>query len=263
MSEFEQLLSDFEFAFDCKITVHDLAHIFQDADKNPLMKPQRNSHRQTFRHCAEESRTYCLNHCMYQLNRRIDRTHVSSLVKRCRHGVIEVVAPLYIMQTHVATLFAGIWGSRRKNSTGLQPADPALIAMLCRMLPIFGSGLISKAEFIRSAGVSNFSRKDGIQQFIALNFRNNISLKDLAVKIGLSESRTCHLVKEVFGRTFSELMTDERLERARQCLIGTDYRMNEIAGITGFGSAEHFNRMFSRHCGITPGEYRRRYKRNI
>jgi AraC-like DNA-binding protein len=265
MAELEQLLCDFENAFNCKITVHDLAHIFQNADKKNLIGPRRDSHRQTFPQCAEESRTYCLDHCMHQLNRKIDNIHAGSFIKRCHRGIIEVVVPLYVMQGHVATLFAGIWRSRNKKDItgGMEPADPALIDTLRRVLPVFGYGLINKAEFIRSGGVRDFSRKASIQQFIAMNFRKNVSLKDLSGKIGLSESRACHLVKEIFGKTFGELMTDERLERARISLIGTDYRMNEIADFSGFGSAEHFSRTFSKHCGITPGEYRRKFKRNI
>jgi AraC family transcriptional regulator len=264
MPAIEQLLCDFESAFDCKITVHDFASLFISSDDKSLIDPRRYSHRKTFPYCSQESRAYCLNNCMYQLNRKVERTHKGSFLKHCRHGVIEVVAPLYVMQTHVATLFAGIWGSRRKaGAPKLSHADPALINKLCRLLPVFGSGLLSRAEFIRSGGSEEFSRKAEIQKFISLNFSKNISLKNLSSKTGLSKSRTTHLVKELFGKTFSELLTNERLEHARQLLIGTDYRMNEISALTGFGSHEHFSRMFRRHCGITPGEYRRRHKLNI
>jgi AraC-like DNA-binding protein len=265
MYVFEELLPDFELAFDCKITIHDLARIFYDSNKKSLINPIRYSHRKTFADCSEESWTYCQNHCMYQINKEIERTHKVSFIKHCRNGLIEVVVPLYLMQTHVATLFAGIWSSRhKKGNTRREPANPASIMRICRMLPVFGSGLLSRAEFIRSGGgEAEFSRKAEIKNFISKNFRRDVSLKKLSVKIGVSESRACHLVKELFGKTFSQLLTDERLEHARQVLIGTDYRMNEISVFTGFGSAEHFSRMFRKHCGITPCEYRRRYKLNI
>ena len=261
MHAIEQLLCDFESGFDCKMTVHDFAGIFRDAEGKPLINSERYSHRKTFQHCSDKSRTYCMNNCMYLLNKEIHRTHKPSFIKRCRHGTIEVVAPLYAMQAHVGTLFAGIWCSRQKaGSSRLQAADPLLINRLCRILPVFGYGLLARTEFMRSGKTGDFSRKAEIREFISLNFSKEISLDTLSRKIGLSESRACHLVKEIFKKTFTELLLDERLEHARQFLIGTDYRMNEVSGFSGFGSAEHFSRMFRKHCGMTPGEYRRRYK---
>jgi AraC family transcriptional regulator len=264
MHAIEELLCDFESAFDCKITVHDFAGIFHDADGKALLDLKRHSHRTTFLHCSKESRTYCMNNCMYQLNKKIHRTHKISFIKHCRHGVIEVVAPLYAMQTHVGTLFAGIWRPRQKDrSSRLKAADPLLINRLCRILPVFGYGLLAKTEFMRSRKSGDFSRKAEIKEFISRNFSKEISLDTLSKKIGLSKSRTCHLVREIFRKTFIELLLDERLEHARQFLIGTDYRMNEIADFAGFGSAEHFSRMFRKYCEMSPGEYRRRYKLKI
>lgn len=63
-------------------------------------------------------------------------------------------------------------------------------------------------------------------------------------KIGLSPSGSGHLVKELTGKPINYL-------------IGTDYRMKEIAALSGFGSQEHFIRSFREKYSKTPAEFRK------
>ncbi|MER2143578.1 MAG: helix-turn-helix domain-containing protein, partial [Eubacteriales bacterium] len=47
------------------------------------------------------------------------------------------------------------------------------------------------------------------------------------------------------------------VRRARDYLSHTQLRIQEIALLCGYNSAEHFSRQFRRHSGISPGQYRR------
>lgn len=260
----EQLLNDFEKECGCRLTLHDLANVFQDAEGKSLLKAGRSSHRQRLPVCAAEERRYCVEHCMNQINRRICRRRETGFIKHCRSGVIEVVAPIFRDHVHVATLFAGQWRSRHADVPAELPvAGPEKLQRLRRLLPIFGIGLLEATERRRHQGRKEFSRAAEIREFIAARAHQDIALQALARKLGLSPSRTCHLVNNIFGKPFGVLLAEERIERARQLLIGTDYLMHEIAVLTGFGSAEHFSRMFRRHGDMTPGEYRRRYRLNL
>jgi AraC-like DNA-binding protein len=259
--DIEAYLRDFEEECDCVLSVHDLGRVFVDAESNKLLPAKRSSHRKRIAICNTEDRQYCIKCCMTRLNRRIQQRHETSFIKRCRKGVLEVVAPLYRDQIHVVTLFAGVWQSRfRKQTLELNPVERQKMERLKRLLPIFGKGLLEHIFQIRFQGKKEFNRKAEIRNFIIIQAAESVSLQDLATSLRLSPSRTCHLVKECFGKTFNALLAQERIERARQLLISTDYRMNEIAEIVGLGTPEHFSRTFHKYSKISPREYRNRYQ---
>ena len=257
----EQYLCDFEKECDCILTVHDLRSVFVDADGKSLLAVERSSHRKRICICASTDREYCIYRCMNQVNRRAQQRHERSYFKHCKTGVIEIVAPLFQNQVHVATFFAGIWGSKRNSGKpGLSPVDSAKAHRLRRLLPLFAAGIMEFCTQNRFRGSREFNRKSEISNFIMANACSPIILNALAKNLNLSSSRTCHMVKEYFGKSLNVLIAEERLERARQLLITTDYRMNEIAELTGMGSAEHFSRTFRRYCKMSPGEFRSRYR---
>jgi AraC family transcriptional regulator len=256
MYELEPVVAAFEKVCGCKITVHDLAGVFLSGDKRPLLGEGRASHRQTYPECAAEDREYCIRHCMFDFNRQVNRSGRVFYLKRCRGRLLEVAAPLYRNGNQVATLFAGIL-----RYPFFDDAARGLLRGLCAMLPVFGEGLLRRAEFMRShRPEGGFGYRDRIEFFIGSNFNRTVSVADLARDLSLSVSRTCHLVKTLFGQNFSGLLVAERLEHARIYLRGSDYRIGEIGLLCGFGNAGHFCRMFTRHCRMPPGEYRRTHR---
>lgn len=259
--DIEQILCDFENECECVLSVHDLGQVFVDDEGKSLMDSRRSSHRQRIPICHEEDRTYCIKCCMTNLNRRVLTRHEVSFIKRCRKGVIEVVAPLYQDQKHVGTFFAGLWQSRfRKKTLNLYPVELKKIQRLTNLLPIFANGLLDYVWKTRFRNKQEFNRRAEIRDFIISSAGESISLDDLASTLKLSQSRTCHLVRECFGKSFNTLLAEERIERARQLLISTDYRMKEIAEIIGLGTPEHFSRTFFRYTQKSPRDYRKRYQ---
>ncbi len=109
MYDLEPAVVDFEGVCGCQITVHDLARVFVRKDSKPMLDERRASHRQTYAECAAEERDYCVAHCMFEFNRRVNESGRPYYLKRCRSGLIEVAIPLYRHQNQVATLFAGLW----------------------------------------------------------------------------------------------------------------------------------------------------------
>ena len=73
--------------------------------------------------------------------------------------------------------------------------------------------------------------------------------------------RYLHQIFAAAGTTFSAYVVAQRLERARQALIGRRFgrlSITDLAQEYGFYDSSHFNRTFKRHYGITPSEYRKR-----
>ncbi|HRX15762.1 MAG TPA: AraC family transcriptional regulator [Spirochaetota bacterium] len=64
------------------------------------------------------------------------------------------------------------------------------------------------------------------------------------------------LLKEEFTLSFSQYLNTIRLTEAKRLLQTTELKISEIASMTGFGSINHFNRIFKLTENRTPAEYR-------
>ncbi|MDR3708688.1 MAG: helix-turn-helix transcriptional regulator [Capsulimonadaceae bacterium] len=95
-----------------------------------------------------------------------------------------------------------------------------------------------------------------IRRVIAMMHTDHVSLKDLAGKLSLSESRTSHLVKETCGATFQDLLIDARIKTAMGLLRTSSMPVVDVAAYSGFRDIAHFHRIFRRITGLSPGRYR-------
>ena len=73
---------------------------------------------------------------------------------------------------------------------------------------------------------------------------------------GLSGSHFSHLIREKTGRTFTDLMAQYRVDRAKTMLRRTDKSIIQIAMECGFEDQSYFSRVFKRYSGTTPRGYR-------
>lgn len=250
MHELEPFLNDFEALCQCRITLHDHHHLLVNSDGTLMVKKERFSHRQTHSDCGYAGRHYCIAQCMFRFNAKVNRLHCRSCINHCKYGNIELAAPVFRGDTHVFSLFAGMW----KHPVSKE--EHTRIMRLYSLLPVLVNGLLDEAERIRSGSLRIISVKEKIEEFVSANFNRSVSTADLAGYLTLSVSRTCHLVKSYFQCPFSELLTRERISHAKLFLRHTDYRVNEIAFMCGFSSVEHFNRMFRKKTSQTPLKFR-------
>ena len=79
-------------------------------------------------------------------------------------------------------------------------------------------------------------------------------------------AETVHLAPNYFHRRFTAAfrvtpfgyMLGRRLNLGRQLLWSTNLTLDRIAARSGFSSAFHFSKLFKKHCGLSPSEFRRR-----
>jgi xylan 1,4-beta-xylosidase len=95
--------------------------------------------------------------------------------------------------------------------------------------------------------------------YIHRNYKENISLLDLAGYTYLSTSYISRSFKKYLGVTFTEYLVQVRLFHALSMLRG-NATITEIAYETGFSNASSLIEAFKNYMGITPGQYRREGK---
>lgn len=94
-------------------------------------------------------------------------------------------------------------------------------------------------------------------KYIKDNLFSDFKLEELSMIAFLSPSYFCRLFKEYTGRTVSEHTQKLRIEEACNLLRQTDRKVIEIAFDVGYRDIKHFNQVFRKITGKTPGEYRK------
>ena len=98
-----------------------------------------------------------------------------------------------------------------------------------------------------------------ITRYILLNYRDKITLNDIAEMEHLSSYYLSHLIKENLGFNFQSFLNAIRLEFAEKELVFTGKTLLQISQDCGFSSPNYFNKCFSAWYGKTPAQYRKEY----
>lgn len=105
-------------------------------------------------------------------------------------------------------------------------------------------------------GKKSLEKVKAILSYIEENYRNNITIEEIAGHCYYSKSYFMKFFKENMGMGFIRYLNDYRLEIAAKQLLESNGNILEIAINTGFENLSYFNRSFKKKYGITPGKYR-------
>ena len=101
-----------------------------------------------------------------------------------------------------------------------------------------------------------------IEQYVMQNMsRGQISLEELATAMGMGRVPFFHRIRSLTAKTPAELVRDMRLKHACILLKRTNINMSELATNVGFMTAENFINIFREKFGMTPLEYRLKYRK--
>lgn len=96
------------------------------------------------------------------------------------------------------------------------------------------------------------------KRYIAAHYEEaELTLGKVAEYVGLNEKYFTNRFTKEAGENFSSYLTGLRMQKARELLKTTSFKVYEIAEMTGYQNAEHFNRMFKKINGISPSQYRK------
>lgn len=93
-------------------------------------------------------------------------------------------------------------------------------------------------------------------QFITNNFDKNITLKDVADEVYLSQNYLSELFKKETGEGFYEFLSNYRIKRAKEILLTTNLKIYEVAESVGYNDSITFGRAFKKITGVTPNNFR-------
>ncbi|MBD2844810.1 helix-turn-helix transcriptional regulator [Paenibacillus sp. IB182496] len=96
--------------------------------------------------------------------------------------------------------------------------------------------------------------------YVELHYHQPLTLQQLAREAHLSPSYLSHLFVQAAGVPPMEFVRRVRLTKAKQRLIDSAVSLQDIARQTGYESQSHFSRAFRRAEGISPLQYRKKWR---
>ncbi|WP_166242858.1 AraC family transcriptional regulator [Paenibacillus turpanensis] len=98
------------------------------------------------------------------------------------------------------------------------------------------------------------------QDYMINHYRDPLTLEQMAQMAGLSVSHYSRLFKKCIGYSPIDYLNHLRMDRAKELLVLSDYRLKAIAGSVGYTDEFYFSRIFKKIVGVPPREYANRHR---
>lgn len=185
----------------------------------------------------------------YDLNRI--EFHCNSLVKSD--------LPYDRMRVLLSSCVSNYFGKRAGNGRILVRLNSIYYQIIEMLMSDFAVYIADEQQSLINGSDEN--RIHDIINYIHLNYKNPISLNDLADQFYMSTAYLSRYIKKKLGQNFGDYLAGVRLEFAVNELEQEDKPLTKIALDNGFPNIASFNKKFKEQYGITPKVYRDRIRK--
>jgi AraC-like DNA-binding protein len=239
-----ELLSDFEAELGLRLVFHDW---FSLSD----LPEEKRVHTHAFcLRVKEEHERECV---AWDLHRPLRTMHQYPLgrILTCPFGATEIQIPVQLNGRMFGVLFGGPFFTHRAGqATSLERKRRVLIALADQLAQ----------RLDRACGDPSGDRKREILRM--LRDRTTHTIRDLAEGLSLSEDRCRHVIKQLFGKAFSDLLLETRMSGAARQLLNGEQSITRIALDAGFSDPGYFSRRFKKAMGMSPRAFRKQSLRS-
>lgn len=106
-------------------------------------------------------------------------------------------------------------------------------------------------------------RMNEIYSYIRANFKEHISLDEIADEVNMTVPAFCRYFKKISRKTFTKFVNEYRVVHASKLLAETSLQITEVSFESGFNNFSHFNKSFKEFTGKSPSAYRKEFKNII
>lgn len=97
-------------------------------------------------------------------------------------------------------------------------------------------------------------------KYMEEHYREKLKLQDVADQVYVSQWHLSKLLNRYKGQSFSDILNNIRIEKAKELLKDPSLRIGDIADMVGFLDMAHFSRVFKRQTGLSANEFRNSLK---
>jgi AraC-like DNA-binding protein len=280
------------------ICIHDLSGILHNSSSMQLSQDN-TVHSCAFCEYAKTT-TSGLRFCLKckELSLKKALSHKDLFTGQCYLGITEIIKPVFYNNRPLCVIYLGnlnlientsnITNKIKKISAITGVSSNNLLKALNATEKITSSELSEYAEIVDiisnciTQAVSSdtkFSRKvistlpsyrntnhwviEHIQNYILTYYNKDLQLSQLAKLYFLNAEYLCRLFKQETGTNFSDYVNTIRINKAKQLLTSTKYKIVDISNEVGYQNVTYFNRLFKRYTEVTPKDFRNNHIEEI
>lgn len=91
-----------------------------------------------------------------------------------------------------------------------------------------------------------------VKNLIHKDLSKNYTIPELAKYVGTNEQYLKKHFKQYFGKTVMNYITEKKMEHAKELILTGDYRVSDVARMTGYKHSTHFTSAFKKYFGFIP-----------
>jgi len=175
---------------------------------------------------------------------------IRRMIERAQRGLAFPEAAIQILRADIINL---------AHSNDSFASVIRLFNLLYRLSLVEGARELSSSSFINAREENEDDRVRKVKDYIVANYMHNVSLKQMADLVCMSDESFSRFFRHKTGRTPNRYLIDYRLGIAARMLLTTKLSVAEIGFSCGFNTLSHFNRLFRESKGCTPSEFRERF----
>ncbi|NYS76433.1 helix-turn-helix domain-containing protein [Halomonas glaciei] len=158
----------------------------------------------------------------------------------------------------IATLVAQIDQEYRQPAPGRNSLLEALIqALVVELSRLNAAGHTAKRYGPRQSDKGR-QHIEHYQALVEAHYREQPSIEQLAVQIGVSSAHLNLLCRQLAGRSALQLLHERLLLEAKRQLTYTNMTIGQVSDSLGFSEPAYFTRFFKRNTALSPREFRLR-----
>lgn len=117
-----------------------------------------------------------------------------------------------------------------------------------------------RKDLFPNEGGRNTEIVQKIRRTMENRYGEKITLADLASEHHVSLSHLTHVFKNATGYAPIEYLIECRLSAAKQMLSSSNQPITEIVELCGFSDESNFSRTFKKKIGMSPSDFRKKYR---
>ncbi|WP_315118262.1 AraC family transcriptional regulator [uncultured Clostridium sp.] len=140
-----------------------------------------------------------------------------------------------------------------KNEFGFE------LNMYSILLSVWHLIIINTPDYINEVNTNAFAEDQRIKEMLSYiheNYKEKITLEDMAKAVNISRSECCRFFKRMIKLTPFEYLISYRISQSILLLKKSNLSITEIAYEVGFGSVSYYIEKFRKHTDYTPKEFR-------
>lgn len=97
-----------------------------------------------------------------------------------------------------------------------------------------------------------------VERYISENFADvNLNLNTIADYFGISRQTLSKKFNVTYGKKIGDYILEIRVQESKRLMQKANINISDVAGLVGYSDSNSFIRAFKKHCGVTPGQYKK------